>query len=71
MIKGKTFINKQFSYQIHATDRYNEDHGVIVVNTKLDEFNSEVTIYDSGIVIIESPQRKISFSVRDGSMKCE
>ncbi len=71
MIKGKAYINKQFSYQIHATDRLNEDHGVIVVNTKLEEYDSEITIYDSGVVSIESPQRKVIFNVKDGSMQCE
>lgn len=69
--KGIAYINRGFKYQIHATDRKHDRFGTVVVNSKLEDFDSEVTIYDSGIVVIESPHRRMEFNLKDGRLKCE
>ena len=71
MIKGIAYVNRGFRYQIHATDRKDSTHGVIVVDAQVDEFDAKVTIYDSGTVIIKSPDRIIEFNLDSGLLKCE
>ena len=71
MIKGIAFINKNFRYQIHATDRVSEEFGTVVVNADIEEFDAKVTIYNSGVVLLESPQRIIKFNLKDGFLSCE
>ncbi|GEM_PF-4965315 len=71
MTKGTAYINRGFRYQIHATDRKNPEHGLIIVNVELDDYGSKVTVFDEGMVLIESPTRKIQYNLKDGSVVCE
>jgi len=71
MIRGIAYINRGFRYQIHATDREHESMGIVVVDANFEDYNSKVTIFDSGIVVIESPQRRIKYNFKDGRLSCE
>jgi hypothetical protein len=71
MVKGITYINRGFRYQIHATDRKHEQFGTVVVDTKLDEFESKITVFESGTVLIESPKRRIQYNISDGVLICD
>jgi hypothetical protein len=70
MIRGIAFINKGLKYQIHATDREHENFGIVAIDAQLDEFNAKITVYDSGMVVIESPRRRVQIQLKDGSLQC-
>ncbi len=44
---------------------------MIIVNVELEDFGSKVTVFDEGMVLIESPTRKIQYNLKDGSVVCE
>jgi len=71
MIKGIAYVNRGFRYQIHATDRINNNFGVIVVDADLEEHDARVTIYDSGMVVLKSRHRTIEFQLETGDLICE
>ncbi len=71
MIKGIAYINREFKYKIHATDRTHKALGTVVVDADVEEFNSRVTIYNGGTVVIESPFRRVVYNLKDGALKCE
>ncbi len=71
MIKGIAYVNHGFRYQIHATDRVHEKMGVVVVDANVEEFNTKVTIFETGVVIIDSPFRRIEYNLKDGNLICE
>ena len=71
MVKGIVYVNRGFRYQIHATDRKDDKHGVIVVDADVEEFDAKVTIFDSGKVIIRSPCRSVEFNMKNGTLSCE
>jgi len=71
MIKGIAYVNREFKYQIHATDRTDKQFGTIVVDTNIEDFNSRVTVFDTGVVVIKSPTRHLEFNLKDGLLKCE
>jgi hypothetical protein len=71
MTKGIAFINRGFRYQIHATDRRHDKFGTIIVDTKLDDLDAKITIFESGTVLIESPKRRIEYHINDGSLLCD
>ncbi|MBN1296644.1 hypothetical protein JXA80_07670 [bacterium] len=70
-MKGITYINKAIQYRIHATDRINEEHGLVIVDADLDEFKSRVTIFENGKVLVQSPHRTVEISLKEGVISCE
>lgn len=70
-MKGITYINKNIQYRIHATDRVNETHGVVIVDAELEEFKSRVTIFENGKVLVESPHRTVEISLVGGELLCK
>jgi len=70
MIKGIAYVNRGFRYQIHAIDRKHDSFGVIVVDADIEEFDSKVTLFDSGTLVIESPHRKIKYNLKNGTLTC-
>ncbi|HPQ41173.1 MAG TPA: hypothetical protein PLV45_12445 [bacterium] len=70
-MKGITYINKAIQYRIHATDRVDEQNGVIIVNADLEEFDSQVIIFENGKVCVKSPHRNVEISLTEGLITCE
>ncbi|MBN1550177.1 hypothetical protein JW979_01860 [bacterium] len=71
MAKGIAYINREFRYQIHATNRTDPRFGLILVDANMDDFDAKITIFDSGKIIIQSPKRRVEINLKDGSMQCE
>ncbi|MBN1880335.1 hypothetical protein JW823_09525 [bacterium] len=69
-MKGITYINKKIQYRIHATDRINDEHGLIIVDLDLEEFDSRITVFESGKVIIKSPDRNVEIHLAKGELRC-
>jgi len=70
-VKGITYINRSIQYRIHATDRINKDHGIVIVDAELEEFNSRVTIFENGKVVVHSPHRTVEINLVEGDIACE
>ena len=70
-MKGITYINKNMKYRIHATDRINKDHGIVIVDAELDDFKSRVTTFENGKVVVHSPHRVVEISLTEGDLSCE
>lgn len=69
-MKGIAYINKKIQYRIHATDRVDNDNGLIVVDLDMEEFASRITVFESGKAIIKTPDRTIEISLTKGDLTC-
>ncbi len=70
-MKGIAYINKIIQYRIHATDRKDENHGLIIADLDIEEFNSRITIYESGKAVVRTSGRKVEISLTKGELICE
>lgn len=69
-MKGIAYINKRIQYRIHATDRVDAVNGVIVADFDLEEFASRITVFESGMAIIKTPDRTVEFCLKTGELIC-
>jgi hypothetical protein len=70
-MKGIAYINKIIQYRIHATDRIDEKKGLIIADLDMDEFESRITVYESGKAVIRTSGRTIEVSLTKGELICE
>ncbi len=66
MIKGHVHICSDIKYKIYATDRREEGKGKIISETKIEALGALVKIYDSGAVVIQSPDHDVYYNLSNG-----
>jgi len=68
MFKGKVFISKKMNYQIYSTTRIRLPYGEILSQTDIDSIDSSVTVFDSGRVIIKTPDKRLEYDMNTGNI---
>ncbi|MBN2382258.1 hypothetical protein JXQ70_05190 [bacterium] len=68
MFWGKVFISKNMNYQIYSTVRSQLPHGEILSLTEIDRTDSSVTVFDSGRVIIKTPDKRVEYDMNTGNI---
>jgi hypothetical protein len=68
MFNGKVFISKNMHYQIYSTARTQLPYGEILSKTEVDTIDSSVTVFDSGRVIIKTPEARVEYDMNTGNI---
>jgi hypothetical protein len=71
MIKGYVHICKEINYKIYATEKRDDQLGLLVAHIKLDHLHAEILVYEQGAVLIQSPEHSVKFDLRSGAAELE
>ncbi|MBI2566336.1 MAG: hypothetical protein HYV63_04805 [Candidatus Schekmanbacteria bacterium] len=68
LFDGIVEIGRFVRYTIHSTERRRAGMGALVSRTVVNALEGTVTVYDSGIVVIDSPRGRLHYDLRDGNI---
>jgi hypothetical protein len=68
MPDAKVNISKSVPYQIFSSDRFNARHGLLLSKTDLPGKDSAVSVYESGIVVIQAHGKTLYFDLDTGKI---
>jgi hypothetical protein len=64
----KVNISKSCPYQILTSDRVHAKHGLLLSKTELPGKDSAVSVYDSGIILIQCHGKTLYFDLDSGQI---
>lgn len=67
-MNAKVNISKSCPYQILTSDRVHAKHGLLLSKTELPAKDSTVSVYDSGIILIQCQGKNLYFDLATGQI---
>jgi hypothetical protein len=65
---AKVNISKSCPYQIYTSDRVHAKHGMLLSKTELPARESAVSVYNSGIIVIQCHGKTLYFDLDTGKI---
>ena len=64
----KVNISKSCPYQIMTSDRIHAKHGLLLSKTEMPDKDSVISVYDSGIIVIQAHGKTLYFDLDTGKI---